>query len=720
MPEDVLAHEFNEALDMLSVWAMGSSEEFGNYFLDGTTGSGKTRLIQDAARRVEGALLIDCSELSASELAHQVMRALKIEYGPFLDNYDLCYEMSERRSNRVVLLTNTQWAGSVRTTAEPQRVLTDVVGVLASEYRSTGVRFAAEMDHSVARAWAGAPTVVMAPPAERIDRAGLPLEPRQRAAVEALALAEPRAVRFEEWSAVCDALGHNVTEDELHGLALETALITVDEAHEYPVRFKSESTAHHIRQAVSPDVFRAFQHAMVRRLSDGSNGERLAAYAARALPAHAAAAGCFEELLGDVRAVVRCERYALLEGLDAAFPHSIPAGTRAAELHYLAKLPVSLASQADWLSLLHHSAVCRGDAERAEALETAAGALPWTTVWANARPAGTLLENRVWTGGIDQLRTTPDGTQVISTNDDGTELSWEARTGRVCSGREPKAPEDEAGDAASSPLWRAERAWNRVHIERADDPDVARILPAPRARDALAVGDLIVIGGPVGLYAVKAGTQAGSTQLRTLPRILRSGRITPRPFDERHRHPSRAELSSLFGAAHVHTLGKEQLPAGLTHLDTREFLSNTGLPAVEDFYGLDTENLNESELTEVPWEGAREYETSIGDGPFYRLGTWIDGTLLLDGATGRILRQTTAEAPDSDQPGDPLVGTTLSGFTAMVALHWRYMLAYTQSDGTDSEDLLAELRSWLAEIDSAAAASRSWQHVLDPDNFSYL
>ncbi|MFE5189328.1 ATP-binding protein [Streptomyces sp. NPDC056628] len=104
----------------------------------------------------------------------------------------------------------------------------------------------------------------------------------------------------------------------------------------------------------------------------------------------------------------------------------------------------------------------------------------------------------------------------------------------------------------------------------------------------------------------------------------------------------------------------------------------------------------------------------------YELGTWIGGILLLDGPTGRVLRQSRKNAVDGDRLGDPLAGTSLAQFTAMVCLQWKYMLAYHTSGGLDGDDLIEELKTWLAGIDPAAAATRNWGHVTETEEFDYL
>ncbi|MFC7308144.1 hypothetical protein ACFQVC_28455 [Streptomyces monticola] len=89
-------------------------------------------------------------------------------------------------------------------------------------------------------------------------------------------------------------------------------------------------------------------------------------------------------------------------------------------------------------------------------------------------------------------------------------------------------------------------------------------------------------------------------------------------------------------------------------------------------------------------------------------------------ATGRVLRQRLPDAVDGDHPGDPLAGSSLASFVAMVCLQWEYMTAYTTSGGLDSADLLDELTAWLAALDPAAAATRNWGHVLESEIFYAL
>jgi hypothetical protein len=540
--------------------------------------------------------------------------------------------------------------------------------------------------------------------------------------VQALALAEPRSLSFEEWRALCSVLGTEFSVSELHVLSDELDCLSIGDNSDLPVALTHESDAHSLRSAVPAVEFRAFHHAVVDQLFACSDDDPLADYRARALPAHAAAAGRFEELLSTPRLLARCAHSALVEALPVAFPDGIPAGTFAADLHYLDKVGVAPSSHAEWLSILQLLALSQGDRERAHTLTESTGPLPWRTVWTNWRAPGRLHTPGPHVDVIDELRTDAVNSTVTSVSENGDERTWQAATGQLtepgCGRSDTETPTD---SPAPQTVWRAEPSWNLVRLQLVADPAASRVVQAPKIQTAACIGDLVVLGGDRGLYAIEPDPHhSESDPLRPLPAVGPRCKITPRPFDEAVCHPTRARVLDIFSAKTAPTLTDEQLPSGLTHEPTRRFLTEVGFPAVSDFYGLNTHHLLETGLVENTWEGTKEFGTPVGDGPFYALGTWIGGILLLDGPTGRVLRQSRPGAVDDREPGDPLAGSSLASFVAMVCLQWEYMLAYTTSGGLDSADLLAELTAWLSALDPAAAATRNWGHVLDSDNFAYL
>ncbi|MCX4588808.1 SUKH-4 family immunity protein [Streptomyces sp. NBC_01549] len=692
--------------------------------MNGPSAAGKTEVLQNIAETTPDTSLLNAAGLSTEEVMDNLMQILGVAYGDYRDADVLIDDVRDQRLSHIVLVTNTQWAGRTRSTTEPRRIADLLARGIGSPYMKTGVKVILEVDSSVhpLSTWIRSPlTLPPRPDAVRLDVRSLSVG--HRTAVRALALAEPRSLRFEEWATLCSVLGAECGVSELQAIADELECVSVDDSSDLPVALTHESNAYALRSEVPTGEFRAFHHAVVDRLFACGDDDPLTDYLARALPAHAAAAGRFEELLSAPRTLTRCAHPALVEALAVAFPDGIPAGTFAADLHYLDKLGVAPSSHAEWLSILHLLALSQGDPERAHTLTESADPLPWRTVWTNWRAPGRLRSCGPHIDAIDGLRADAADSTVTSLSENGEEQTWHAVTGQLAEPgsrrRNVEAPADSRSPQTA--VWRAEPSWNIVRLQLTADPSVSRVVQAPKIQSAACVGDFVVLGGDRGLYAIEPNPhQTESNPLRPLPAVGPRGKITPRPFDEAACRPTRARLRDIFNAQTAPTLTDEQLPSGLTHEPTRRFLNEIGFPAISDFYSLDTHHLLETGLVEHTWEGTKEFETPVGDGPFYELGTWIGGTLLLDGPTGRVLRQSQPGAVDDREPGAPLAGSSLASFVAMVCLQWEYMLAYTTSGGLDSADLLAELTAWLSGLDPAAAATRNWGHVLDSDNFSYL
>ncbi|MFF4883163.1 SUKH-4 family immunity protein [Streptomyces nigra] len=405
-------------------------------------------------------------------------------------------------------------------------------------------------------------------------------------------------------------------------------------------------------------------------------------------------------MLADPRLLTKCTHTTLLDALSLAFPNRIAAGSAAANLYYLANLELAPSSQAEWVSLLHLVALSQGDTERAEALVQAAGPLPWRTVWTHWRAPGHVRPVLPQIDGVTALRAAPDGSTVTSSTRAGHEQNWDAATGRLLSrtaeltGAEGSVVEDVTPTPPTPTRWKAETSWDFVRAAVVGNPSSLRVIQAPAVDQAACVGDLIVLGGTRGIYAIQPNPDyVDETPLPPLPAITWHREVTPRPYDEAACRRARDLVLDVFDADIAPLLTEDQLPAGLTHEPTRRFLTETGFPAVSNFLTL-THNLAGTGFLEHTWEGTKDFETPVGDGPFYELGTWIGGVLLLDGPTGRVLRQSRKNAVDGDRPGDPLAGTSLAQFTAMMCLQWKYMWAYHTGGGLDGDDLIEELKAW--------------------------
>ncbi|WP_194238594.1 SUKH-4 family immunity protein [Streptomyces spongiae] len=712
-----------DAASRLHAWVNDPSPKRGFLFVDGPAGSGKSALLRDFAEGTPGAVLVDAAGLSTEAVLDGVMQSLGVSYGDYRGAQFLAEEIEEQDpEHSLVLVSNTQWAGRTRSTTEPWHTAEHLAGTLGIDFKTTGVRFVIELDSTVhdLSPRNRDPLLLTAPP--NIPHAEVNSLPhRWRSAVLALALAEPRRVRFEEWQMLCSALDAEFERAELEALADELAFITVAD-DDLPVSLTYDSDALELRGDCPPEEFQAFQNAVVDRLFACTGNDPLTDYLARALPAHAAAAGRLEELLSVPERLAKCHHTALIEALPVAFPDGVPAGTFAADLHYLDNLGVAPSSHAEWLSLLHLVALSQGDTERARTLTDSAGTLPWRTVWTNWRAPGRLSRCGPRISAVKRLSADASTHTVTSALADGRSLTWNTVTGCPAAPGSHNDPPGTVDGITPTSLWRADDpSWNLLRLRLSATPSVLRAVQAPSVRDAACVDHLVVMAGNRGLYAIEPDPHhADSAPLRPLPAVGPRCKITPRPFDEAACRPTPDRVREIFGDDAVATIPAQQLPQGLTHEATRRFLTEVGIPSVWGFYSLNTHNVLGTGLDEHSWEGTKEFQTPVGDGPFYDLGTWIGGVLLLDGPTGRVLRQTRPQAVDGDHPGDPLAGSSLASFVAMVCLQWEYMLAYTTSGGLDGADLLAELTTWLSALDPAAAATRNWGHVLDEDNFYYL
>ncbi|MET9832356.1 ATP-binding protein [Streptomyces sp. NPDC006385] len=410
----------------------------GIVYADGPSGAGKTTLLRDFAASTPGAVLVDATRCSAEEVADRVMRAIGVSYGDFrsinaLTNlvHDLVFD--RKFDPRIVVVTNTQWAGKRRFTDEPLGVAAGgIVAAFSRRSKATNIKLVVEVDSEVHDLGPRNRNPILLAPARDIVRLSPnSLPPRQRTAMTALALSEPHRVRFEEWQALCSALGTDFDVAELRTIGEESPFVTVELTDEPPVVFTHERDARTLREEVPAGTFQDFQQAVVERLLACTDGDPLDDYLARALPAHAAAAGRFEELLADPRTLVKCTHTALLNALRVAFPDSIPAGSFAADLYYLHNLGLAPSSQAEWISLLHLVALSQGDTERADALIESAGPLPWRTVWTRWRAPGLVRPLPPQIDVVEELQAEADGTTVTSRTADRLKQTWHAATGRL-------------------------------------------------------------------------------------------------------------------------------------------------------------------------------------------------------------------------------------------------------------------------------------------------
>ncbi|KUL72906.1 hypothetical protein ADL34_21650 [Streptomyces sp. NRRL WC-3605] len=115
----------------------------------------------------------------------------------------------------------------------------------------------------------------------------------------------------------------------------------------------------------------------------------------------------------------------------------------------------------------------------------------------------------------------------------------------------------------------------------------------------------------------------------------------------------------------------------------------------------------EQGLTELT---AEEVWGDGGSSPYYLLGTWLDGRIVLHGDSGAVHRLP-AEGEEDDS--DPQVAASLGQFVTMLQnyISGRCLLPMASSR-TEREDVRDEIEDSLTAIDEGGGASRAWTYAL--------
>ncbi|MGV9571305.1 hypothetical protein ACWDRX_17815 [Streptomyces nigra] len=195
-------------------------------WIGGRAGSGRTALLREVVARHPGAVYVDCAGRSAEEVARDVATSLGI---PATDSFTgnfatIAHQITD---DPVVVLANTQWAGRLRTSREPDRVLDQVARALIEHHRrGLRMRLLVEVDDGPGRVaeWRGRQLTLEG----GCDAIPAPVAPdgdgALSAALRALALAEHRFVPLTVWSLLCSALGQDIPESRLDTLLGEAAV----------------------------------------------------------------------------------------------------------------------------------------------------------------------------------------------------------------------------------------------------------------------------------------------------------------------------------------------------------------------------------------------------------------------------------------------------------------------------------------------------------------
>ncbi|MGW0733555.1 SUKH-4 family immunity protein [Streptomyces sp. NPDC002851] len=738
-----------EDWELVQAWLGQPRAKTQVFSVTGPAGSGKTAFLEAVRYRLPGSALIDCTGLSADEVATRMRRA--------------CLDLPDGEPV-VLLLANVQYAGELPTSTEPSRIVHPV----AWRLRRVGKRQVWVMiERDPARVPAPRPNDydITLP----IGTTPLPdteteqLDPR----LTALAAAEQRAVPPEVWRLLCSAAGTETTAAELLALAGDRTDVRITAggdggtAGPVLVGFLDDTVLHNWRrrtpwgpaeQARTVDALvaacRELPHTAWEQLGP------VAQYACRTLAVHAALAGVLSRVLDDGRLLAQCAPSGLHTALALAYPDGVPYATVPALVRYLEAQGVEAATQGEWVAWLHHAALTEGRAELAAQLLDSGVPLPWRTEWTRCRPMGVFGLRSQASGRVDVLGITkdadgPNGPSVITARDitrnrhsypihKYLRQEWDAESGTSSSApvsvSEPLAEggwpwysaEHEPRDGSAVFARNVDGTWQSETVRTGPLPPRC---PAP-VTDAVRLesdrGRWVLAGRPgiFGIRVLDENLPEHPEPFPVKPVVAPHTTAALWPLPERAAAALRGEglrdwFEETFGEGSCHRLDPDQLPAGLIHRGARRFLTDTGLPDIRSLLHLGiTPPSGGRALVEVPWpstgpdapwrqQAKVEAPTS---GPFYELGHWMYSRLLLDGATGQLWRDTTGGMHE------PLAGSSLSQFFAMVRLFDEFRRVHFPYD-IDHQDARASLTAWCEQIDGPAARGEVWANILEGYEF---
>lgn len=746
----------------LTEWLQESGQGHLKLAVTGPVGSGKTSVMGRAeeACRESGDTMsasVDCRGLTADDVATRLIgtwggdeRFRRTRKAPLTEAFAHWTHGKERA---VVLFSNVQWAGATATSTEPGRVLTHVViPLLRAAACPVAVLF--EVDQEQARV-----PVASSLDAELLSAADTPPDSETAAAsgpspaecldrfpqLRALAAAEIRDVPLRAAAVLCAALDLPATAPEELRAAVDALpqILTgwIDQTGAERISFRADGVRHLLRAQLplSRTEQGRLTEALLGQLPGASAAhdsrdapDPVADYAFRTLPLHSAAAGKLAALAQDPRFLARVDRHALLTGLALTYPAGIPAGIPAFDVHYLEAAGVEPGTHEEWLSWLHWAWLNRGAAEVAAELARSAE-LPWHTLWSRWRPYGlfgpsprhddAVAEELVL--GLADGAAVVAGQREIDEDDLDDEVDPDAdwyAVERVWS-LDDGAPLGGAGQVQLSygEDDEPDRADGR-DFEPVGEPDEAAEVPSPRTPSAStclvkAAGGIQVHGGSGGLYALRVCDPARVTakpswRSRPLLATHSTAAVWPLPEAARAAGPAaRAWYEGVFGPGTCRIMAPDALPDGLVHPATVRFLTEVGVPDLDDEF----RHLSFARPHALPDDtGPSALPADAGPGPFFRMGRWVGGELLLDGASGRLY---VTEVGDGD--ADHLVSGGLRQACTLLAL----AVQCRESGFTvraEELDARRSLAAWAQDIDPAAASHPHWTAILsghwdDPD-----
>jgi hypothetical protein len=276
----------------------------------------------------------------------------------------------------------------------------------------------------------------------------------------------------------------------------------------------------------------------------------------------------------------------------------------------------------------------RGDLRTADDIATGGPRLAWRTRWAHWRPPGGLAAEFVQPGPFARVAAVTDerwsGRPAVITSGawDERYRVWDVETG------EPLAvpwPDEPPGPGQHEPLFPA--AAERDVTPTWDDLTVFDTFAPPFVADHATIGDTVVVAGLGGLFAVQPSATTTEFELGKVhgEPMFEDHQLMPVPYTRPLPHRTGPYHPYLFETDAVRRLPDDQVPEGLAEPEARRVLTDIGLPAFAGA-GLRLIALDEEELTELGVESLPEDAPS---GPFFVIGTWADGTVVVRGSPDR-------------------------------------------------------------------------------------
>ncbi|MFF3641122.1 SUKH-4 family immunity protein [Streptomyces sp. NPDC002564] len=680
---------------------------------------------------VPGSVLVDATGLTAEQVMRKALSALGVDLSSG-ERDDWRSALGSWGEERLLVLVNAHRAGRTRRSYEPERLIRGTVPLLAHAKVAVLADTRPEF-------------LPRAAPPEAVFRLSEPdgavRAPDAPAALRALALAEPRVVPLPVWAELVAAVtGTPMAPAALAEWAREHA--DVLRVGALGVSFTEEAVAEALRRRVgSEEVARVNRHmvAWLLRASaefrhphgwaeDGAVGR----YAATGLAMHAVRAGTYEELLRDGRTVAHLPQTAVM---DAARSHSpvVPGNSPAADAMHLWERGVAPESQREWASWLHAMAWSRDDAAFAQSVASSGISLPWQAKWVRWRPPGGFHPRFLEGGRFSRLaevcwrgRPALAGLQkrMVGRSPHPLVSVWDAGTGERVAGpwTGDEIPLEERSDLALPPAadgrpGRPGHPTRLVELFASSSPRRnARAFLLPCA--PLAVGDVVVFGGDLGLIAVQPtdGVDPSGTFGLLEPPLSPGDAVTDLSSPVDAPPPSHRDLVPLFGESDIWESDPGDLPAGLTHQPTRDLLTGFGLPDLGEGgmallpYGDADADL----FDEVDWpDGAAAVAEG---GPFFLIGRWMGGELVIDGPTGHVLRMPTRTEPDGPDE-EYLTGLPaardLESFLGMVAL-WVAGLRsrdLAPPGSAERRRIAHRVLAELAAVDAPGGSRPAWSYV---------